>query len=438
MCAMRVNRQKSISYHMNCLSRVSSVPLELVHTDVWGPAIKSSGGFSYYVSFLDDFSKFTWVYLLKHKSDVEHVFYQFQKRVELSLGTKIRSVQSDWGGEYQKLHKYFLETGVSHRISCPHTHQQNGAIERKHRHLVETALALLAQSCVPLRFWDDAILTACYLINRMPSRVTHNITPVTKLFQTPVDYNLLRVFGCACWPNLRPYNNKKLAFRSHQCVFLGYSPDHLGFRCLDRSSGHIYVSRDVVFDEHVYPFSAGSPSDLPPPTEHALLLPEPDITTSTCTDMTRATNGTPVVSGVSGAPLPPVDPQLHGVHVAPDVDQPVPAVQPAPAAPHGPAPNPDHLDEPTPPPSPPTPARGPALDAPSPVAFPAPSPDTVSPAPSLSPQAAPAPPSPMRTRLKNNVIRPLRLFEGIVRYDQKKKAFSAEPVSHIDALQTPA
>jgi histone deacetylase 1/2 len=102
-------------------SRVSRFPLELVHTDVWGPAIKSAGGFSYYVSFLDDFSKFTWVYLLKHKSDVEHVFYQFQKQVELSLGTKILSVQSDWGGEYQKLHTYFTNMGITHRISCPHT-----------------------------------------------------------------------------------------------------------------------------------------------------------------------------------------------------------------------------------------------------------------------------------------------------------------------------
>jgi histone deacetylase 1/2 len=138
-------------------SRVSTSPLELVHTDVWGPAIRSAGGFRYYVSFLDDFSKFTWVYLLKHKSDVEHVFYQFQKRVELSLGTKILSVQSDWGGEYQKLHQYFNSTGISHRISCPHTHQQNGAIERKHRHLVETALALLAQSSAPLRFWDQLV-----------------------------------------------------------------------------------------------------------------------------------------------------------------------------------------------------------------------------------------------------------------------------------------
>lgn len=152
-------------------NRVSTIPLELVHTDVWGPAVKSSGGFRYYVSFLDDFSKFSWVYLLKHKSDVEHVFYQFQKRVERSLGVKFLSVQSDWGGEHQKLHPYFQDTGITHRLSCPHTHQQNGAIERKHRHLVETVLVLLAQACVPLRFWDDAILTACYLINRMPSRV---------------------------------------------------------------------------------------------------------------------------------------------------------------------------------------------------------------------------------------------------------------------------
>jgi hypothetical protein len=102
------------------------------------------------------------------------------------LGVKILSVQSDWGGEYQKLHRYFQNTGITHRLSCPHTHQQNGAIERKHRHLVETALALLAQACVPLRFWDDAILMACSLINRMPSRVIHNETPpqncLTSLF----------------------------------------------------------------------------------------------------------------------------------------------------------------------------------------------------------------------------------------------------------------
>ena len=110
------------------------MPLELIHSDVWGPAVASSGGFKYYVSFVDDYSRFCWIYLLKHKSDVEHVFYAFQAHVERLLDTKIKAVQSDWGGEYHKLHRYFQTTGISHRVSCPHTSQQNGIVERKHRH----------------------------------------------------------------------------------------------------------------------------------------------------------------------------------------------------------------------------------------------------------------------------------------------------------------
>ena len=62
------------------------------------PALASSGGFKFYVSFVDDFSRFTWIYLLKHKSDVEQVFYNFQAHVERLLNAKIRAVQSDWGG----------------------------------------------------------------------------------------------------------------------------------------------------------------------------------------------------------------------------------------------------------------------------------------------------------------------------------------------------
>ena len=71
------------------------MPLELVHSDVWGKTIASSGGYQYYVSFVDDFSRFVWIYLLKHKSDVEHVFYEFQNHVERQLDTKIKAIQSD-------------------------------------------------------------------------------------------------------------------------------------------------------------------------------------------------------------------------------------------------------------------------------------------------------------------------------------------------------
>ena len=116
------------------------------------------------MSFLDDFSRFTWIYLFKHKSDVEQAFYTFQKHVERMLDTKIKNVQSDWGGEYHRLHAYFQHTGIAHHVSCLHTSQQNGIAERKHRHLVETGLALLAHSSLPLWFWDELFLTACYLL----------------------------------------------------------------------------------------------------------------------------------------------------------------------------------------------------------------------------------------------------------------------------------
>jgi hypothetical protein len=108
---------------------------------------------------------------------------------------------------------------------------------------------------MPLKFWDEAFLAATFLINRTPSRVIDFETPLDRLYHTKPDYTALRIFGCACWPNLRPYNKHKLAFRSKECVFLGYSNLHKGFKCLDISSGRIYISRDVIFDENVFPFS---------------------------------------------------------------------------------------------------------------------------------------------------------------------------------------
>jgi histone deacetylase 1/2 len=193
---------------------VSTAPLQLIFSDVWGPAPTSVGRHDYYVSFIDDYSKFTWIYLLKKKSDAYAAFVNFQQLVERKLNAKILTVQSDWGGEYEKLNSLFQSQGISHHVSCPHAHQQNGSAERKHRHIVEVGLALLAHSHMPLKFWDEAFLTATYLINMLPSKVINNDTPVHRLLGTRPDYNSLRVFGCACWPNLRPYNKRKLAFRS--------------------------------------------------------------------------------------------------------------------------------------------------------------------------------------------------------------------------------
>jgi histone deacetylase 1/2 len=102
---------------------VSSAPLELMFSDVWGLAPMSFGRYKYYVSFIDDYSKFTWIYLLKHKSDVFQKFRDFQQHVERLFDCKILAFQSDWGGEYHKLNSFFSRIGISHHVSYPHAHQ---------------------------------------------------------------------------------------------------------------------------------------------------------------------------------------------------------------------------------------------------------------------------------------------------------------------------
>lgn len=87
-------------------------------------------------------------------------------------------------------------------------------------------------------------------------------SPLEVLLHETPDYSFLKVFGCACWPHLRPYNSHKLEYRSKKCVFLGYSPLHKGYKCLHVPSNRVYISRDVVFDETVFPFST-----LTPPTD---------------------------------------------------------------------------------------------------------------------------------------------------------------------------
>jgi histone deacetylase 1/2 len=131
---------------------ISSAPLELVFSDVRGPALTLVGKNNFYVSFIDDYSKFMWIYLLHHKSEVFQRFHDFQSLVERMFNRKIIAMQTDWGGEYQKLNSVFQCIGISHHVSCPYAHQQNGSAEHKHRHIVEVGLSLLAHASMPLKF----------------------------------------------------------------------------------------------------------------------------------------------------------------------------------------------------------------------------------------------------------------------------------------------
>jgi histone deacetylase 1/2 len=112
----------------------------------------SSDGFRYFFIFVDAHTKFIWFYLMVAKSNVFHIFHQFQTLVERQFSLKIKSVQTDWGGEYRKLNTYFKKIGIHHRVICPHTHEQNSMVERRHRHIVETGLTLLGQCHAPLKY----------------------------------------------------------------------------------------------------------------------------------------------------------------------------------------------------------------------------------------------------------------------------------------------
>jgi histone deacetylase 1/2 len=126
---------------------------------------------------------------------------------------------------------------------------------------------------MPLKFWDEAFLTTTFLINLLPSKVINFDTPTERLLGASPNYEALHIFGCACWPNLCPYNKRKLSFRSTCCVFLGYSSHHKGVKCLDTSTGHVYISRDIVFDESVFPFASLNPNVGKRLQKEILLLP---------------------------------------------------------------------------------------------------------------------------------------------------------------------
>ncbi|KAM1411727.1 hypothetical protein ACFXTH_024342 [Malus domestica] len=242
-------------------SSTTSHSLQLLHCDLWGPTnVISPSGFKYYMLLVDDYSRYSWLFSLKAKSDAYSTFVVFKQYVETLLDNKIKIVRSDSGGEFTStLFRSFLRShGIVHQLSCPHTPEQNGCAERKHRHIVETARTLLVASHVPHIHWVEAFSTAVYLINRLPISGLSQ-SPWEILFHKPPDYSRLKVFGCRCFPWLKPYVHSKLDSKSKSCIFLGYSLQHKGYRCLDPQTGRIYISRHVQFDESTYPFHTISP-----------------------------------------------------------------------------------------------------------------------------------------------------------------------------------
>ena len=237
---------------------------------------------------VDDFTKYSWLYPLVYKSDVYSVFKTFVLKVQTLFDCKIQCLRSDSGGEFlsKNFQSFLNDQGITHQLSCPHTPEQNGCAERKHRHVVEIGRTLLHQSGLPTQFWVEAFQTAIYLINRLPSQ-SSSVSPWELLFKATPRYHTLKAFGYACYPWLQPYATHKLDAKSKLCVFLGYSLNHSGYRCLDPVTHRVYVSRHVTFDEHLFPFKTGmfsfsSPLPVAPSTSSpSITVTFPVLTTTT-------------------------------------------------------------------------------------------------------------------------------------------------------------
>lgn len=249
----------------------SSKPLELLYSDVWGPTpVRSLDGYLYYLIIVDHFSKYVWLYPMKHKSDVFSIFVQFKSIVEKNFNLPIVSIFTDNGGEFIKLKSFLANNGISHLTTPPHTPEVNGTAERRHRHVVETGRALLHHANLPSQLWSFAFTTAVYLINRMPKPIINMISPFEVLFKRKPDYNKLHSFGCLCFPWLKPYMQNKLQPRSKPCIFLGYSMSQHAYFCLEPLSNRIYVSRHVSFMENSFPYQSitNLSSTCPPIPSH--------------------------------------------------------------------------------------------------------------------------------------------------------------------------
>ncbi|XP_075104819.1 uncharacterized protein LOC142178904 [Nicotiana tabacum] len=138
-------------------------------------------------------------------------------------------------------------------IMFPYTSQQNGVVERKQRHIFEVARALSFQSCIPSRFWGDCIKTVVSLINKWPTSLLHGKSPYEILYNKLPAIDHLKVFGCLCFASNLPKGDK-FAKRARKSVLIGYSEVQKGYRLFDLETNSIFVSGDVSFREHSFPF----------------------------------------------------------------------------------------------------------------------------------------------------------------------------------------
>ena len=252
----KLGKSKSLSFPSHG-SRAESC-FDLIHSDVWGitPVI-SHAKYKYFVKFIGDYNKYTWIYFLRSKSEVFSVFQKFVAYVETQFSSSIKVLRFDSSGEYMshEFHDFLQNKGIVSQRSCPYTPQQNGVVERKNRYLLDVVRTLLLKSSVPSTFWVEALSTTVYLINRLPSRVLDFASPYYRLYHHHPSYLDMHTFGCVCFVHFPSQERHKLSAQSVKCAFMGYSISHKGYVCYDPCSNKFRISHHVVFFENQSFFS---------------------------------------------------------------------------------------------------------------------------------------------------------------------------------------
>ncbi|GJY74958.1 ribonuclease H-like domain-containing protein, partial [Tanacetum coccineum] len=195
------------------------------------------------------------------KLHVSSTFKTFHYYVKTQFQTLIQTVRSDNGTEFlnESLSTFFKSQGIIHQTSCPYTPQQNARVERKHRQLLEMARSLFFQAQFPLHLWGYCILTSTYLINRLPSKVLNNKSPNECLYNKSPDLTHLRVIGCQAL--VYTLTTDKFTPKATLTVLIGYPPHQKGYLLYNPITQKVTLSRNVTFNETIFPFHTISPSN---------------------------------------------------------------------------------------------------------------------------------------------------------------------------------
>jgi transposase InsO family protein len=207
--------------------------LDLIHSDVCGPMpVKYLGGALYYLTFRDDYSRKTWLYLLKSKEEVFSKFQEFKAEIENLMNKKIKTLRTYNGGEYtsKEFVAFCKSVGIRRELTVPHNPQQNGVVERKNRSIKETVKALLNDLDLSMFLWGEAAMMTIYVQNRSPHRILKDMTPEEAFSCKKPNVENLRIFGCQVYSHIPKDKRNKLEPSGKKGIFVGYSDSSKAYR----------------------------------------------------------------------------------------------------------------------------------------------------------------------------------------------------------------